>query len=65
MAYGKFWEKILVGMERMKQQTVYDCADVYQLWSLIILSGSYSMSISFQFFALSNGSVWADDKILA
>ena len=37
-------------MERMKQQTVYDCADVNQLWSLIILSGSYSKSISFSVF---------------
>ena len=52
-------------MERIKQQPVYDRADDYQLWSLIILSGNYSKSISFQFFTLSNGSVWADEKILA
>ena len=37
-------------MERIKQQPVYDRADVNQLWSLIILSGSYSKSISFSVF---------------
>ena len=52
-------------MERIKQQTVYDRADVNQLWSLIILSGTYSTSISVQFFTLSNRSVWTDVKILA
>ena len=52
-------------MERIKKKTVSDRADVNQLWSLIILSGSYSKSIIFQFFTLSNGSVWTDDKVLA
>ena len=37
-------------MERIKGQTVYDRADISQLWSLIILSGSCSTSVSFQFF---------------
>ena len=51
-------------MERIKGQTVYDRADISQLWSLIILSGRCSTSVSFQFFMLSNESVWTDDKIL-
>ena len=51
-------------MERIKVQTVYQRADVNQRWSLIILSGSCSKSISFQFFTLNNESVWIDDKIL-
>ena len=51
-------------MERTKGQIVSDRADVNQLWSLIILTDSCSTSISFQFFTLSNGSVWTDERML-
>ena len=51
-------------MDRVKGKTVSDRADVNKLWSLIILSGSYSTSISFQFSTLNNGIVWSDDKIV-
>ena len=51
-------------MDRVKGKTVSDRADVNKLWSLIILSGSCSTSISFQFSKLNNGSVWSDDKIV-
>ena len=51
-------------MERTEGQIVSDRADVNQLWSLIILTDSCSTSISFQFFTLSNGIVWSDDRML-
>ena len=41
-------------MERIKVQTVSQRTDVNQRWSLIILSGRCSTSISFQFFTLNN-----------